>query len=162
MGALGAFWLTTLLDSNANFFVPSLPVYLRYKNFNLADVGPSVNEMGFTLSPVISGQFVPGTSDIQILPPPGIRELTLKQLSDAKALGANLRIGARVLSFTHTWVSAIQTLKGYADPKQVFIDPSVVGIVTDNLLYEIVSYVHNDMYGSIINWDVICNCNEIK
>jgi hypothetical protein len=163
MGCLAAFALTSLSDSNASFFNPGLPVFYRTKNFDEATVGEGVSEMGFTVSPVLTGaQFTPGTTDVQICPPPGIRMLTTKQLADATVAGTNLRAGARIFSISHTWVASIQAAMSYANPRQVFNDPSVVGLFHDGLLFELVSFVHNDMYGNIINWDVTVNGNEIK
>lgn len=162
MSCLSGFGLTSLLDSAANYFDASLPVYYRYRNFDPIEVGEAVSEMGFTTSPNVSGEYIGGTTDLQLCPSPGIRSLTLKQLADAKAAGANLRSGAKVLSISQTWVASIQAKFGFNETKQVFIDPSVVGFVYDGLLLEIVSYLHNDMYGAIINWDVICNGNDIK
>jgi hypothetical protein len=161
-GLIAGLALTNLLDTTNNFFDPGLPVYYRTKNFVETTVGQAVSEMGFTIVPPLTGANIPGTTDVQIYPQPGIKMLTTKQLADAKTAGVNIRAGARTFSFSHSWVLAMQIAKGFANPRQVFNDPSVVGFFHDGLLFELVSFVHNDMYGTAINWDVICNGNEIK
>lgn len=160
-GALSGLFLTKLIDSQATFFSPGIPVYYRTKNFNEIAAGESVSEMGFAV-PAVSGGQTPGTTDTQIFPQPGIRMMTPKQLADSLAAGVTVRAGARVFNFSNSWVYGIMTANGWTNPRQVFNDPSVVGFFHDNLLFQIVSFVHNDMYGEIVNWDVICNGNEIQ
>jgi hypothetical protein len=160
MGCLAGLGLVSLLDSSANFFDPGLPVYYRTKNFSETLAGPAISEMGFSVVAPSGGQ-VPGTTDTQICPQPGVKMLTTKQLADAKIAGTNLRAGARVFSISNSWVQRIQLAKGYINPRSVFNDPSVVGLYHDGLLFEFASFVHNDMYSTIINWDVICNANEL-
>jgi hypothetical protein len=166
MGCLGGTSLRRLSDSNSRFFRAGLPIYYRTANFDATTVGQGVAEMGFTVTapPVIG--FNSGTTDVKICPQPGVTLLTLKELSDAINSGAALREGARRISISHTWVwyiyEANYIAKGWTNPRQVFNDPSVVGFYHDGLLFSIVSFVHNDMYGTPINWDVVCNANEIK
>lgn len=159
--SLGGFGLTSLLDSNSNFFDSGLPVYYRTQNFDSAAVGEGVSEMGFAVTPA-SGSFTPGTTDVKICPQPAVKLLTLKMISDAIAGGSALRQGARTFSISHSWVQSIQTKMGFDNPRQVFNDKSVVGFYHDNLLFQIVSFVHNDVYGTVINWDILCNANEVK
>jgi hypothetical protein len=87
--------------------------------------------------------------------------MTLKQIADATAAGSELRMGARSVTVSHTWVKSIQLANGYSNPNQVFTDDSVVGFYHDRLLYQIVSYTHRDLYGDYVDWNCLCNANEI-
>lgn len=171
MSCLNSFALTSLLDANSNYFQPGLPVYYRTQNFDEASVGEAISEMGFQTSPSaydasggysVSGEWQTGTADVMVCPQPGVDSLTLKMISDAVKAGTALRVGAKRFSISHSWVASIQTQMLYANPRSVFNDPHVVGFYHDGLLYSIVSFTHNDMWGAIINWDVLCNANDIK
>lgn len=165
MSCLASFALTSLINSNSAYFDSGLPVYYRTQNFDEALVGEGISEMGFQVMPSIysaSGFFVTGTTDKEICPQPAVKLLTMKMIADAQQAGSALRVGARTFNISHSWVQSIQVAKGYDNPRQVFIDRSVVGFYHDGLLFQIVSYVHNDLYGGIIDWDVICNANDIK
>lgn len=154
--------ITSLLDANSNFFSAGLPVFYRIRNFNEAAVGESVSEMGFQVTPLVTGGPVPGTTDSQICPQPSVELLSLRMIADAVKAGTALRFGARKFNISHSWVQKIQVAAGYANPRSVFNDKVVVGIYHDGLLFEIMSFTHNDVYGAIISWDLLCNANDIK
>lgn len=165
MNCLSSFGMRSLLDSNSDFFDAGLPVYYRTANFDAVSVGQGIDEMGFQVVPAISGvsgMWTTGTKDYMICPQPSVKLLTMKQLADGLASGYSLRTGARTFNISHSWVQKIQTKMLYSNPRQVFNNPHVVGFYHDGLLFQIVSFVHNDMYGGIIDWDIICNANEIK
>lgn len=162
LDGLASLGILTLQDNNADFFNSGLPVYYRTRNFDVNRVGVAVNEFGFTWNPInTSGALTPGTTDVKIYPQPSVKLLTQKQISVAQKANVALRTNGRMLNISHSWVQSIQLANNFSDPRQVFIDKSVVGFVTDNLLLEIVSYIHNDVYGEIMNWDVICNGSEL-
>lgn len=154
--------ITSLLDANSNFFSPGLPVFYRIRNFDEASVGEAVSEMGFQVTPPLTGTLVPGTTDSQICPQPAVELMSLRAIADATKAGSTLRLGARRFNISHSWVQRIQVAAGYSNPRSVFNDKAVVGIYHDGLLFEIVSITHNDVYGGIISWDLLCNANDIK
>jgi len=153
-----------LVDANQRFFRGGLPVFYVVKNFD--EAGEDFAEMGFEFIPSVTGALVSGglvgTTQTVIAPPPSVILMTNKQISDAVAAGSALRMGARSITVSHTWVKAIQAAKSYNNPRQVFNDPSVVGFYHDNLLFSVVSFTHRDVYGDLIDWQCLCNANEIK
>jgi hypothetical protein len=156
----GAYGIRRLLDAGQRFSRNGLPVYLRVQNYIS---NPAVEELGFVFTPSVTGNIVnEGTSDLAINPPPTIKLMSMHSVAMAQTAGVALRAGARNVTISHTWVKARQIELGYSDPRQVFNDASVVGIVTDNLLLEIVSYIHNDSFGQIIEWIVMCNASELS
>ena len=155
----GAFGIRRLLDASQRFAQAGLPVYLRIKNF--AD-NPVVSDLGFQFVPSITGAQV-GTQDLQIKPQPEITLINFHSLAMEVQAGVQLRGGARSVLISHTWVLARQRLLNYTTPQQVFTDPSVVGLITDNKLLEITEYIHpDDAFGEIISWRLLCNTTELS
>jgi len=152
---MSAFGLTFLLDSQARIYRSGLPVYYRTKNFNQANT--LAGEMGFKVADVNAS-----TNDSMVCPQPAIAIMSSRMLQEAIANGVALRAGARVLTISQTWVAQIQVANNFANPRQVFNDNSVVGFVSDGLLFQPVTLDHVDLYGAIISWNVNCNANEIK
>lgn len=154
----GSFGIRRLLDAHQNFLQAGLPVYLRLKDFT---DNPAIDEAGFTFVPSVTGAFV-GTQDILIQPQPEIKLVSMHTLAMAQSAGVELRDGARKVTISHSWVLARQRQMGYSTPQQVFNDSSVVGIVSDNLLMEVVNMIHNDIYGNIVSWLLTCNTSELS
>ena len=152
----GAFGLRRTLDASQRFFRAGLPVYLRMKNFN---DNPIWADLGLTFTPTTPNTPI-GTQDFSINPPPDINILGMHSLAMAQASGFQLRAGARKVNISHTWVLMMQNMLQYSIPQQVFNDPHVVGIVTDNLLLEVVTMSHEDAFGEVIQWNLLCNASE--
>ena len=152
------FGLLRLLDANQSFAAAGLPAYLRTKNFTDNSL---VTDLGFQFVPSTSGALV-GTSDTLIIPPPTIKLVSMHSLAMAQAAGVELRAGARKVTISHSWVAAQQATLGYSTPQQVFNAGNVVGIVSDNLLMEIVNLTHSDAGGQILAWHLLCNTSEIS
>lgn len=161
MSPFGGFGLRRLLDANQRFTAAGLPVYLRTKNFQENATLSDVEEVGLTFTPTVTGALT-GTTDTQILPTPEITIVSMHNLGMAVAAGVALRAGARTITISHTWVLARQKALGYTTPQQVFTDNSVVGIVSDNLLMNPLDITHEDAFGEIISWRLVCNTSELS
>lgn len=156
----GAYGLRRLQDAQQNFAAAGLPVYLRIKNF---EDNPVVEELGFTFVPTVTGDIVnTGTQDLLISPPPVIKMISMHSLAMAQNAGVQLRAGARKVTISHSWVLARQTTLDYRTPQEVFNKSNIVGLVSDNLLFEVVDMVHQDAFGEIINWILTCNTSELS
>lgn len=147
-----------LIDCSQRYYqASSSPIFLRVKNFVDSS---TVEDLGFTFTP--SGAALVGTTDFLIDPTPGIQLMTMHNLAMAQMANVAVREGARILTISHSWVGARQATMGYDVPERVFNDKSVVGIVTGNYLFEIVSFVHQDAYGGILTWKVTVNTTDIS
>jgi hypothetical protein len=156
---IGNLGIRRLVDANARFFAAGVPVYYRTRNFDVSNT--DAGEMGFQYVPAITGANT-GTDDVQICPQPHIIPMNMRMIEAAQAAGAAIRFGAKQIFISHTWVQSVQLAKNFISPLEVFNDKSVVGFVIDGILYEIASFVHNDLYGQILDWTVIINGNDIK
>jgi hypothetical protein len=154
--------ITSLIDSQNSFWGAGLPVFYRTRNYDLDTIGEGVREMGFsvvaTTGAIISG----GIVDRQICPQPSIKQLPMRFIEDAISSGVALRWGAKTMNLSHSFVAAQQQRMGLDDPKKIFTDDRFIGFYHDSLLFEVVSYVHNDLFGTIIDWDIIIQANELK
>lgn len=74
--------------------------------------------------------------------------------------GGKLRFGARQFIVSHTFVLAQMTAQSVTDPTLIWRGPSVVGLVTQNLLCSIEQYLPEFLGGDIITWTLTCNANE--
>lgn len=147
-----------LIDCSQRFYqASSSPVFLRVKNF--VD-NSTVEDLGFTFTP--SGAANVGTTDFLIDPTPGMQMMSMHNLAMAQMSQIAVREGARILTISHSWVAARQAKMGYDVPERVFNDKSVVGIVTGNYLFQIVSFIHQDAYGGILTWKVTVNTTDIS
>lgn len=155
---ISAFGIRRLIDANQRYMRTGLPMYIRTKNFTDS---PATAELGFVFVPTASGAQV-GTTDVLISPPPTISLVSMHSLAMAQQAGVELRAGARKVVISHTWVEQQQKLLGYATPQLVFNSPNVVGLVTDNLLLEIVQLIHKDVFGQYLEWILTCNTSEVS
>lgn len=163
-----AYGIQRLLDADARFFRAGLTCYYVETNANIDD--ELYAQMGMTYVPTsASGMSMAGTSKSLVDPPVAVTAMTLKQLSDAANVGSDLRMGAKIFTFSNTWVQNIMqgkftngTFRNYTNGRQVFNAPQVLGFLYDGLLYNFDSFLHQDAYGAPLIWSIICNANEIK
>lgn len=161
MSVNGNFGIRRLLDQQLRFMKPGPDTWLRVKNFN--DVGQDYAEMGFAFVPSASGAQTPlGYTDLKIWPQPVVRLMSMHNVAQAQAAGMSLREGSRIVMVSHTWVSKRQAEMGYSNPRQVFEDPSVIGLVTENVIVSIESLMPDYAYGVYTSWHIQGNSNELQ
>lgn len=154
------FGIRRLLDSNQRLFQgTSAPVFYVMQNFDVS--GQHWANMGFTFTPSTPSANT-GTTSIKVVPPPSSISMTLKQIAEANKFNLSLRTGARMFQISHTWVKMVQRLRAFTNPRQIFMDKSIVGFQYDNMLFQIVSYVHNDVFSDTVDWIVLCNASELS
>lgn len=174
----GNFGIRRLMDQNMRFMRGGLKAWLRIKNF--VD-NSAFADLGLQFVPSSSGPTVPtGTTDILIDPPPPIKLMNYRTILLAQSVGSSLRSGARTAVISHTWVLAQMKAQWFLnmcanntdpttggpynnqDPTVVFRGPSVLGIVSDNLLLQQVDITHEEAYGQPMSWIVVCNTYELS
>lgn len=145
-----------LLDAHQAFTRSGLPVYLRLRNFTDQQQARA-SEYGFAVSP--SGMIATGTTDILITPPPTWRMVSQHNIgmSDGRLL-----FGARTFKISHTFALAQMADRSLTDARMVWLDQSVVGLVTENLLCAVVQAVPAYAAGDVVCWNIIANCSEIR
>lgn len=151
-----------LLDAQQSYMRNSFPFYLRIKNF--ADTQPQTwSQLGFAIAP--TGTPNTGVTDIPIKPPPYIRMVSQRNILMSEG---KLRFGARVIHISGTFVDAQVRAQGITgatwEQKQnlVWRAPSVVGLVSEGLLFSIEDIAHEELAGQTINWLLTCNAGEIR
>ena len=167
----GNLGIRRLMDQNMRFMRGGLQAWLRVKNF---EDNPAFADMGFQYVPPATGVQVPvGTTDILIDPPPSVRLVSMHTVAMAQQAGSSLRAGARNVTVSHTWVLAQMAAQWFLamcsannlnanDPTLVFRGPIVLGIVSDNLLLELVDITHEDAFGQPMTWFIVCNAHELS
>lgn len=134
--------------------------FLRVKNF--VESGP-VAQMGFTFTPTTSGALT-GYTDYQIDPPPVMRPISMHNMGMAAQAGISLRAGSLDILISHTFVLSQMALRGFVDPRDVFRDPSTLGIVVNHgkQIVSIEFYLPDVAYGEPISWSCLGNANDIR
>lgn len=148
-----------LFDASQRYTRTALPVYLRVKNFK--DDGDYI-EVGVPYAPTGTATFETGYTDIEILPTPGVNDVSLHNIG---LMAGALRFGARVFQVSHSWVE--QQMEEYEidDPYDVFRNRdgyAAIGLLYNNRLFSIESMTHKEVAGKTINWKLICNAVENK
>jgi hypothetical protein len=152
MGLFGA-GIRFLLDQHQRWTRAGLPVYLRVKNFD--DSGDEYVKLGFQIAP--TGGQITGFDDILIQPPPEVREVSMHNIGLNQS---RLRFGAKYFIISHSFVLKRMQDTEYMDASQVWSDPSLVGLLYDNRLFEIVSINHDETAGETISWTLVCNGSD--
>jgi hypothetical protein len=159
MGLLFGNGLQYLFDCNQRYTRGGLPVWLRVKNFQ--DTGDYL-EVGVPYTPTGTQAFYTGYTDIPIMPPPGVMDVSLHNIG---IMGGALRFGARIFIISNSWVTAQMNQYNITDPYQVFRDRDgykAIGFRYDNRLFAIESLTHKEIAGQTINWKAICNALELE
>lgn len=169
MGALFAAGLQGLIDGQQSYIRSGLVTYLRIENF--APQG-DWQEVGVPYSPTGAAAASTGFVDLEIIPPPEVRDVSMHNIGMS---GGRLNIGARTFIVSDTFVQSIlQQYPKISDPADVwrnwdavYVDgnpeqqtASVVGIVYDNRMHDIVYFNHREIAGQTISWLITCNRQE--
>ena len=144
-----------LLDAQQKYVRNSLPVYLRLRDFEPVNT-TLWGQLGFSISP--SGTASVGTTDIEIVPPPAVRMVSMHNIGMS---GGQLFLGARTFTVSGTFVRKMAALLGVAE-RQVWEGKRSVGLVTDGLLFSTQQIEHNEVAGLTVGWLITCNANELK
>lgn len=144
-----------LLDSHQRYMRAGNPVYLRLRNF------PDVQnqewaQLGFAIAPTGA---TTGTQDVLIDPPPAEQVVSLRDIG--RSMG-KLRYGAHRFIISDTFVQAQAKEMSLDDSSVLFRQPTVVGLVTNNILYSIEDIVSEQIAGATISWSITGNGNEIR
>jgi hypothetical protein len=112
-----------------------------------------------TNNPAATPTATVGYTDIPIYPPPTSSMVSMHNIGMSEG---KLRFGARNIRISQAFVTAQVQAQNLSNQNQVWIGPQVVGLVSENLLMDIVYYNHYEIAGVTVYWDLVCNCNEIR
>lgn len=152
--------LQNVMDAQLRFMRQSHPVYLRLRNFPESPViaGNIFQQLGLPYTPPTGPT---GTQDIRMNPPPSVRMLS--QHNIGMSLG-RLRFGARQFLVSGTFVNNLNCINDLgltqSELESFWRAPNVVGLVTDNTLFDIVSVSHEEVGGITVIWTLDCNGPE--
>lgn len=169
MGALFAAGLQGLLDGQQSYLQSGLTTYLRIQNF--APQG-DFQEVGVPFTPTGAAAADTGFVDLEILPPPEVRDVSMHNIGMS---GGRLNFGARTFIVSDSFVqSVLQMYPNISDPVDVwrnwdavYVDgnptnqtASVVGIIYENRMHDIVYFNHVEIAGATVSWKLTCNRHE--
>lgn len=140
-------------DCHLEFSKPGLKVYLRTKN--VVDNNMDYVRLGFQWAP--TGAQQKGITDTLITPPPDVKAVSSHMIGIS---GGRLTLGAHHFLISHTFVKNQMAALGYTDPRQVFRDKSVIGIVYDRRIFSIEDLLPDSISDQTIRWDVTANMVE--
>lgn len=149
-----AFAMQRLIGAQQRYMRSGLPTYLRLKNFPDTQ-GQQWSQLGFAVTPVSGGH---GTVDILIDPPPATSMISVHNIGMSNG---KLRFGARLFTISQEFVLKQMAARGITDPRLVWID-SVVGLITENLLFSIEDIKHRDLSSVPVLWMLTANANEMR
>ena len=162
-----SYGITRLIDGQLRFLQPGGQqdfAALRVKKF--ADSAPNVpvySQLGFIFTPTSPNPATTGFTDYRIDPPPVVRLLSVRNLTEANALGVKLLAGARDVLISETFVRAQMTLRNFTDPKQVFEDDTTVGIIVNNkIIVSLDSIMPDYAFGNSVTWTIRGNASELR
>lgn len=144
-----------LFDARQRFVRGGQPVYYRIKNFPDTQ-GQNYSDLGFIIAP--SGT-ITGTTDILITPQPDVTYVSMHNIGQSNG---TLRIGARYFVVSASFVNAQMAAQSVTDANMIWRGPQFLGLVTEGLLFSVVTYEHKDVSGSEVLWWLTCNANEIR
>jgi hypothetical protein len=139
-----------IVDATLTIGETGLPVYYRVQNTapNAADDG---EQLGFE-TPVASGG---GSTDIQILPQPRVKNISMSQIMIS---GGKLNETSRLFIISDTFVQ--QIIAQFALQNHEFVwdgFPQFQGLLYEGILYAVVQYAHREITGTTVSWRIICN-----
>lgn len=149
------------IDANMRYLRNSHPVYLRLRNFT-APVQPGniFAQLGFSQTPT-SGPT--GTTDFLIDPPPSVRMLSQHDIG--MSMG-KLLFGARQFGISGSFSCKMAALLGLPydqnGVEQFWYNTQIVGLVTDQLLFDIKQVDHEEVGGVTVMWTLLGNANQVR
>ena|ERR1039458_4123445 len=145
-----------LLDAQQRYIQNSrTPVYMRFRNF-VPPTNALYMQLGYTITPV-AGET--GTTDIQILPPPSTRLVSMHNIGMSQG---KLRFGARYFIVSATFVNAQQAALGLATPDLLWRSPQLVGLSAYGVVWSIEQYASEEIGGVPVIWTLTVNSNDQK
>lgn len=132
------------------------PVYLRLRNFAPTEplIDSEAAQLGYSV-PASDG----GTTDELINPLVSYTPVSMFNIGNS---GGKLLFGARKFNISNTFVAKIMSKYAIAYNREVFEGRQTVGLVTDGVLFSIVSVDHEEVSGQPVMWFLTANANEIK
>ena len=121
--------------------------------------GNSTSFLWVTNNPAATPTATVGYTDIPIYPPPTSSMVSMHNIGMSEG---KLRFGARNIRISQAFVTAQVQAQNLSNQNQVWIGPQVLGLVSENLLMDIVYYNHYEIAGVTVYWDLVCNANEIR
>lgn len=164
-GGLTALGASIVNDPYVSLSVVSNQITLTPKGTSGAVVtlaasdGNAVATMWVTTNPTVTTAANKGTTDTQIKPQPSTNMVSVHNIGQS---GGKLRFGARYFLISQTFVAAQVTARTLTDQNLVWRDPTVVGLVSENLLFSIEDISHEESSGQTISWMLTCNANELR
>jgi hypothetical protein len=159
MGIPFAAGIQFLVDAQQRFVRAGSSVYLRVKDFE--EEGDYL-EVGVPFVPTGTQAFYSGYTDILIDPPPGVRDLTFR---DIGLLAAKLMFGSRVFKISDTWVRNQMSEFGITDGYDVFRKRDgfqAIGFFYGNKIYSIGEITHTTVSATAILWTVVGYSLEVQ
>jgi hypothetical protein len=156
MGNLFADGMRMMVDDHQRFLRGGLEVFLRIQNFQ--ESGP-FQEMGVPYVPTGVGRAQTGYTDILIDPPPQVTDVSMHDIGMS---GGKLQLGARSFVVSHTFVLNMRELHpSIKDDIAVWSSwdsmSTVIGIMYENRMHDIVVYTHREVGGYTVSWKLTCN-----
>jgi hypothetical protein len=158
MDNLFAEGMRMMTDGQQSFIRAGLEVYLRLQNF---DSSGDFQEMGIPQAATpTSGA---GFTDIIIDPPPQVLDVSMHDIGMS---GGRLLIGARSFIVSHSFVLKVRE-ENPDIPDNIAVwsawdsSATVVGILYENRMHDIVYYTHKEIGGETISWKIFCNRVDI-
>lgn len=151
--------LQFLFDAQQRYTRAGLPVWLRVKNFQ--DTGDFI-EVGVPFTPTGAAAAETGYTDIPIVPPPAVQDVSLHNIG---LNSAALRFGARVFIVSASFVNDQMAQYNITDPYAVFRDRdgyAAVGLFYNDRMFSIESITHKEVAGVTINYKLLCNALELQ
>lgn len=165
MGSIfGNYGLRRVMDQQLRFLRPAEDAYgaLRVSNTTVTPATQQFSQMGFEFTPTASGGPAVGFTDLRIDPPPVAIMLSMHNVAMAQSAGFALRAGARDVFISNTWVEQRQLEMGYVEGRQVFEDPSVIGIVVNRVIVSVMSILPDYAFGRVVGWHIYGSANELR
>lgn len=147
-----------IFDNFQRFVRSGLKVWLRVKNF--PETGDYL-EVGVPFA--ATGTTAVGFTDYLISPPPNVQDVSMHNIG---LLAGRLNFGSRIFTVSHSFVKAQMALMGpsVTDPYAVWRERdgngSVIGLIYNGRLFDIVDPRHREIAGKTISWKLICNALE--
>jgi hypothetical protein len=150
-----------LIDAQMNFVRNAGFVYYRLRNFTDLQ-SQTFAQLGFQITSANGG-----TTDVLVAPQPAVKMISMHNIG--MSMG-KLRFGAREFVISASFVDAQVIAQGLnptgldANLVQdlVWKGPAFVGLVTNGLLFDVVSVAHEEICNKSVIWTILANANEMK